>query len=47
MLYLDYNEKQIHGTKNFPVAFYHVDSSHPRYEMVFTGLGFQIGRAHV
>ncbi len=35
MLYLDYNEKQIHGTKNFPVAFYHVDSSHPRYEMPF------------
>lgn len=35
MLYLDYNEKQIHGTKEFPVAFYHVDSSHPRYEMPF------------
>ncbi len=35
MLYLDYNEKQMHGTKEFPVAFYHVDSSHPRYEMPF------------
>lgn len=35
MLYLDYNEKQIHGTKDFPVAFYHVDASHPRYEMPF------------
>ena len=35
MLYLDYNEKQIHGTKEFPIAFYHVDSSHPRYEMPF------------
>lgn len=35
MLYLDYNEKQIHGTNDFPIAFYHVDSSHPRYEMPF------------
>lgn len=35
MLYLDYNEKQIHGTKEFPIAFYHVDAGHPRYEMPF------------
>ena len=35
MLYLDYNEKQMHGTKDFPLAFYHVDNSHPRYEMPF------------
>lgn len=35
MLYLDYNEKQMHGTKEFPIAFYHVDGSHPRYEMPF------------
>ena len=35
MLYLDYNEKQIHGTKEFPIAFYHVDENHPRYEMPF------------
>ncbi len=35
MLYLDYNEKKMHGTKEFPIAFYHVDSSHPRYEMPF------------
>ena len=35
MLYLDYNEKQIHGTKEFPIAFYHVDEKHPRYEMPF------------
>lgn len=35
MLYLDYNEKQMHGTKEFPVAFYHVDRSHPRYDMPF------------
>ena len=35
MLYLDYNEKQMHGTKEFPIAFYHVENSHPRYEMPF------------
>ncbi|MDE6202456.1 MAG: AraC family transcriptional regulator [Lachnospiraceae bacterium] len=35
MLYLDYNEKQMHGTKEFPVAFYHVDCAHPRYDMPF------------
>lgn len=35
MLYLDYNEKQIHGTSEFPIAFYHVDAAHPRYEMPF------------
>lgn len=35
MLYLDYNEKQIHGTREFPIAFYHVDAAHPRYEMPF------------
>ena len=35
MLYLDYNEKQMHGTKEFPIAFYHVDHNHPRYEMPF------------
>ena len=35
MLYLDYNEKQMHGTKEFPIAFYHVDHNHSRYEMPF------------
>lgn len=35
MLYLDYNEKQMHGTNDFPIAFYHVDNNHPRYEMPF------------
>lgn len=35
MLYLNYNEKQQHGTREFPVAFYRVDGIHPRYEMPF------------
>ncbi len=35
MLYLNYNEEQAHGTGDFPIAFYHVDKSHPRYEMPF------------
>ncbi len=35
MLYLNYNEQQEHGTKEFPIAFYHVESNHPRYEMPF------------
>lgn len=35
MLFLNYNEQQQHGTNDFPVAFYHVDSNHPRYEMPF------------
>lgn len=35
MLYLNYNEKQQHGTREFPVAFYRVDVNHPRYEMPF------------
>lgn len=35
MIYLNYNEKQAHGTFGFPVAFYHVDCNHPRYEMPF------------
>lgn len=35
MLYLNYNEQQQHGTGEFPIAFYHVDRNHPRYEMPF------------
>ena len=35
MLYLNYNEEQPHGTRDFPIAFYHVDCNHPRYEMPF------------
>lgn len=35
MLYLNFNEETQHGTRDFPIAFYHVDISHPRYEMPF------------
>lgn len=35
MLYLNYNEEIQHGTKDFPIAFYHVDHNHPRYQMPF------------
>ena len=35
MHYLDYNEKINHGTPDFPIAFYHVDERHPRYNMPF------------
>lgn len=35
MHYLDTNENRKHGTDDFPVGFYHVDESHPRYEMPF------------
>lgn len=35
MHYLNFREEKIHGTPDFPLAFYHVDESHPRYEMPF------------
>ncbi len=35
MHYLDYNEKKQHGTSDFPIAYYHVDEQHPRYNMPF------------
>ena len=35
MHYLDYNEKQAHGTADFPLAYYYVDEHHPRYHMPF------------
>ena len=35
MHYLDYNEKQQHGTADFPIALYHVSEQHPRYHMPF------------
>ena len=34
MKYLDYFEKIQHGTFNYPIAYYHVDKNHPRYEMI-------------
>lgn len=35
MHYLDYIENTVHGTPEFPIAFYRVDEAHPRYEMPF------------
>lgn len=35
MKYLDYHEKRRQGTFEFPVAFYHLTQSHPRYEMPY------------
>ena len=35
MHYLDYNEKRQHGTRDFPLAYYHIDQYHPRYNMPF------------
>ncbi|MCD7738314.1 MAG: cupin domain-containing protein [Lachnospiraceae bacterium] len=32
---LDYIEKETHGTSDFPLAYYYVDKTHPRYEMPF------------
>lgn len=33
MKYLDYREQRRQGTFNFPIAFYHIDKNHPRYDM--------------
>jgi AraC-like DNA-binding protein len=33
--YLDYKENVQHGTFDFPIAFYHVTSAHPRYNMPY------------
>lgn len=35
MKYLDYQEKRQQGTFNFPIAFYHISPSHPRYQMTY------------
>lgn len=35
MHYLDLNEKKQHGTDDFPIEYYHVDSSHPQYYMPY------------
>ena len=35
MKYLDYKEHRQHGTFDFPIAFYHVTPSHPRYNMPY------------
>lgn len=35
MKYIEYRERRKHGTFEFPVEFYHVTPSHPRYEMTY------------
>jgi AraC-like DNA-binding protein len=35
MKYLDYREDRQQGTIDFPIAFYHVESNHPRYQMPY------------
>ncbi|MFV0361810.1 MAG: helix-turn-helix domain-containing protein [Suipraeoptans sp.] len=35
MRYLEYVENQKHGTADFPLAFYHLSPTHPRYEMSY------------
>lgn len=35
MHYLDYHEQKQHGTRSYPIAFYHVDKNHPRYFMPY------------
>lgn len=35
MKYMSYREEKKHGTFDFPIEFYHVSPSHPRYEMSY------------
>ncbi len=35
MKFLDYRENKQQGTFNFPIAYYHVESSHPHYQMSY------------
>lgn len=35
MKYIEYKERKTHGTLDFPLEFYHVTPSHPRYEMSY------------
>ena len=35
MKYMSYREDKKHGTFDFPIEFYHVGPSHPRYEMSY------------
>ena len=35
MKYIKYREDKKHGTFDFPIEFYHVTASHPRYEMSY------------
>lgn len=35
MKYIEYKEQKTHGTTDVPIAFYHLSSVHPRYEMSY------------
>lgn len=35
MRYADYKEHRQHGSFEFPIAYYHITSSHPRYNMSY------------
>lgn len=35
MKFFDYKEEKQHGRFDFPIEFYHVDQSHPRYDMTY------------
>ncbi len=35
MQYMDYNERKMRGTFDFPVEFHHIDSQHPQYAMPY------------
>lgn len=35
MKYIEYKERRTHGTPEFPLEFYHITPSHPRYEMSY------------
>lgn len=35
MKYLEYRERRQQGTFNFPIAFYHIEPTHPRYHMPY------------
>lgn len=35
MKYLDYREKEPHGTFDFPMEYYYLDTQHPQYEMMY------------
>ncbi len=35
MKYIDYREDKQQGTFDFPIDYYHVESSHPRYQMPY------------
>ena len=35
MKFFDFKEDKQHGRFDFPIEFYHVDQSHPRYDMPY------------